>query len=263
MIIRVALCFVLLTTPALAQGVAGKAAVIEASTKRLNAGGEDEPEYFGRPLTYWIDSIRARNAEMPIAFEAMRQLGPRAAAAVPELARLFDEPFSPIRIGADNKDSMLSKLNQIQLRADAIDALAAIGESAAPAAAALVEWALTNRVILANVPEDAARRHFIDLLGVEIIERMRVAGALASFGPKAAPALEVMLTSENVDARKLAVAVMNEQAVGLAALLLKSSDCQSRKLGAAVLTDMWPVFPTAHASALKLLSQCGDKPRPN
>ena len=51
------------------------------------------------------------------------------------------EPCTPVRIGVDRDDVIAPKLLSIRFRADAIDALTAIGEAAASSAAALIQGA--------------------------------------------------------------------------------------------------------------------------
>src|SRR5262245_59750384 len=85
----------------------------------------DQPTYKGRPLSYWINVIRDRNEEeIGIAFEAIRNLGPRSATAVPELTQIVAAPSAPIRLGTDSDEVVAVKLNDLELRSEAIDAMA-------------------------------------------------------------------------------------------------------------------------------------------
>jgi hypothetical protein len=177
-------------------------------------------------------------------------LGDREA-AVPELARIVAEPFKPIAIGVDSDELIASKLVDIQCRADAIDALGVIGEAAAPASAALIDWALMMRVIPPETLNRKDDKLFIDLITIDVLERMRVAGAVARFGPGSASAIAASLKSPDGERRKLAVAILNEKALPIAAALLKSGSCADRELGVAVLADMWPVAPRAHILDLR------------
>jgi hypothetical protein len=111
-------------------------------------------------------------------------------------------------------------------------------------------------VKLESIETATDREHFIDLLALDVNERMRVAGAVANLGPAAAPAVESLLTSDDVDAEKLAVAILNEGALPLAARFAKSSNCELRQLGITIFVDMWPVLPTEHVVNLKLISAC-------
>ena len=58
----------------------------------------NEPSYQGKPLSYWLKSLQNRDDQMKWSFEAIRKLGPAAAAAVPELTRFISEPFRPIEV---------------------------------------------------------------------------------------------------------------------------------------------------------------------
>jgi len=80
-------------------------------------------------------------------------------------------------------------LFSIRLRAEAIDALTAIGEAVASSTAPLIEWALTVRVIPINLDDLKDGELFVDLITIDVLERMRVAGAVARFGPAAGPAI--------------------------------------------------------------------------
>ena len=58
-----------------------------------------EPSYQGRSLSDWLKAIHDRDEDMmPLAFEAIRSLGPDAWAAVPELKRVVAAPFAPIQL---------------------------------------------------------------------------------------------------------------------------------------------------------------------
>jgi hypothetical protein len=108
----------------------------------------DEPRYLGKILSYWLKTIRYRDEQtLSLAFDAIRGLGPDAWPAAPELTRIVAAPFSPIRIGKDTEEQIADKLYDIEVRAEAIDALASIGESAATATMPVIRWALTERVI--------------------------------------------------------------------------------------------------------------------
>ena len=218
-----------------------------------------DPMYHGKPLSYWLRSIRDRDDRIVTAFDAIRDLGPDAWPAVEELTRIVAEPFTPVRLGVDPDDVIAPKLVSIHLRAGAIDALTAIGEAAASSTAPLIQWALTVRVIpvnLGNVNDDEL---FIDLIAIDVLERMRVAGAVARFGPAAAPAIVALLKSPDHEKRKLAVAILSEGALPIVADLLKSRNCEDRKRGIAILADMWPVVAKEHLVELKTALVCNAK----
>jgi hypothetical protein len=94
---------------------------------------------------------------------------------------------------------------------------------------------------------------------MDILERMRVAGAIAQFGRGSILALAALLVSSDEEGRKLAVAVLSEKALPIAAALLKSQECEDRKLGVAILVDMWPVVARDHLIELKSAVVCNQK----
>ena len=212
-----------------------------AAEQQQSPGFQRELMYMGKPLSYWLSSIRNRDKEMEQAFDAIRDLGPGAETAVPELTRIVAEPFTPVKVGVDKNEVIISRLLNIQLRADAIDALAAIGPAAARSSTSLIQWALTVRVVPADAGSIEDRDLFVDLVAIDVLERMRVAGAVAQFGLGAVPAVTALLASPDGEVRKLGVAILSENALPIAATLLKSGDCEDRRLGIALLFDLWPV----------------------
>ena len=84
---------------------------------------------------------------------------------------------------------------------------------------------------------------------------MRVAGAVARFGPAAVPTVVALLTPDG-EKRKLGVAILSENALPIAAHLLKSRNCEDRKRGIAILADMWPVVAKEHLAALRAAFVC-------
>lgn len=228
----------------------------EQQIKKRAGETQREPMYQGEPLSYWLTSIRDRDDKIVLAFDAIRDLGPDAWPAVEELTRIVAEPFTPVSIGVDRDDVIAPKLLSIHLRADAIDALTAIGEAAASSAAPLIQWALTVRVIPMNLDNVKDNELLVDLITIDVLERMRVAGAVARFGPAAAPAIVALLKSPDGEKRKLGVAILSENALPLAAYLLKSRNCEDRKRGIAILADMWPVVAKEHLGNLKTALVC-------
>lgn len=105
---------------------------------------------------------------------------------------------------------------------------------------------------------------FVDLITLDVLERMRVAGAVARFGPAAAPAVLALLKSPDGEKRKLGVAILNANALPIAARLLKSRSCEDRDGGLAILADMWPVVAKEHLAELNaLVCIAGQKIRPH
>ena len=223
-----------------------------------NAAGETPREsmYQGKPLSYWLRSLRDRDDKIVLALDAITDLGPDAWPAVEELTRIVAEPFTPVRIGVDLNDVIAAKLSSIRLRSGAIDALTAIGEAAASSALPLIQWALAVRVIPINLDNLSDNELFVDLLTIDVLERMRVAGAVARFGPAAAPVVVALLKSSDDEKRKLAVAILSENTLPIVAQLLKSRNCEDQKRGMAILADMWPVVAKDHLTELKTALVC-------
>jgi hypothetical protein len=134
--------------------------------------------------------------------------------------------------------------------------LTAIGEAAASSALPLIQWALAVRVIPINLDNLSDNELFVDLLTIDVLERMRVAGAVARFGPAAAPAVVALLKSSDHEKRKLALAILSENTLPIVAHLLKSRNCEDQKRGMAILADMWPVVAKDHLTELKTALVC-------
>ena len=218
---------------------------------------QEDPVAFGEPLSHWLKVIRERNTEeLGMAYEAVSELGPAASAAVPDLIKIVAEPFTPIRVGRDDKSEVLSKLRAIFMKGGAIDSLGAIGREAAPSAPAVIEWSLTLRVL---PPEDGTSSPlFIDLVALDVLERMRGAGTIGLFGVQAAPAVFRLMESADGDRRKFAVAILNESSLPIASDLMKAKNCHDRMLGLSVLADMWPVVASGHLDALSAMLACSE-----
>jgi hypothetical protein len=223
------------------------------------AAEQHDPVYMGKQLNYWIESLRNRDEEMRLAFAAINALGPDAESAVPELVRILSEPFTAVWVGIDKREQIAEKVANIELRADAIDALGAIGPRAAAATPTLIQWALMVRVIPMSLSTREDEELYINLIAVDVLERMRVAGAVALFGRSALGPVAISLASQNDEERKLAVAILSEHAPAIAASLLKSDNCESRKLGFAILMDMWPVVSADHLRDLSGAVTCDVK----
>ena len=225
------------------------AAVLPAAT--------DEPVYLGRKLSYWMKVIRDRNEGMiSQAFDAIRSMGPEARAAAPDLTALVAAPFDPIRVGKDSHKAIAAKLYEIELRAEAIDALASIGESAAPATVVLIRWALAPRVIPDAVTSRDDEELFIELIIMDTEERMRVIGAIPAFGRDAAPILAGLLNSPETPRRKLGVAILSDGTLPIAAALLRSTKCEDRSLGLIILKDMDLVVTRSYLDWLQSRIAC-------
>ena len=99
---------------------------------------------------------------------------------------------------------------------------------------------------------------FIDLVAMDVMERMRGAGTIAQFGIDAAPAVQRLMESPDGDRRKFAVAILNEFSLPIISDLMKSASCRDRMLGFNVLADMWPVVATSHLDALSEILACSE-----
>jgi hypothetical protein len=221
-----------------------------------SADTRDNPSYLGKPLSYWLASLRNRDDQTGLAFDAIRNLGPAAFAAVPDLTRIVSEPFAPIEIGVDGYREIKPKLSQIQLHSNAVDCLGAIGKSAASSAKALTEWALATKVIPVHIRNQQEQDAFVDLVAIDALERMRVAGAIAQFTPSASLVIADLLKSPNEEARKLGVAILSDRALPIATALLKSKNCDEQKLGLQMIAVMWPVVDRDHLLDLYEILPC-------
>ena len=219
----------------------------------------NDPASMGKPLSYWLRSIEDRDWEnMEAAFQAIINLGSAAWPAVPQLTEIVGLPFTSIRINEDDAQTMTAKLADIQLRADAIEALASIGEAAAPSALTLINWGLTLRLAPVPAATPELDNFFIDLVIIDAMQRMRVAGAIQSFGPNAFPAVATLLRSPDPEGRKLAVAILGQNAPRVASVLSKAGRCDERKLGISMLVDMWPVVAREYLTIFKGMMSCGE-----
>ncbi len=198
-----------------------------------------ERTYQGKPLTFWLKVIRDRDDEqLSAAFDAIHSLGPDAWVAVPDLARLVEAPFAAIDIDRDSEDTVAAKLYDVAVRTEAIGTLGWMGESAAPSTRALLDWGLTKRVIPPVKHSPDSDELFIELVAMDAEQRMRVAGAVAQFGQATLPAIAKMLASTDASKRKLAVAILSQDALPVATELLRSKRCDDHELGLQILKDM-------------------------
>jgi hypothetical protein len=198
-----------------------------------------ERTYLGKPLTFWLKALRDRDEEnLSDAFEAIHSLGPDAWVAVPELSRVVDAPFEPIRIGTDSVETIASKLYDITVRTEAIETLGWIGEPAAASTPELIKWGLVQRISMDFKRSPENNDIFIELIAMDAEQRMHVAGAVAQLGPDTFPLLARMLASSDASKRKLAVAILSQDALPVAVDLLHSGTCEERQLGLQILKDM-------------------------
>lgn len=210
-----------------------------------------ERTYQGRPLTFWLKALRNRDkAHLSGAFDAIYSLGPDAWIAVPDLGAIFGARFEPIRIGRDPEETVAAKVFDVTVRSEAIETLRWIGAPAAPAAGALIEWALSPKVIPDAKRNAAADELFVELVTMDSEQKMRVAGAVAQFGANTFPLIAKLLSSSNASRRKLAVAILRQDALPVAAELLRSETCADRDLGLQVLKDMSVVVESAYIDEL-------------
>ena len=217
----------------------------------------DMPRYQGKTLSYWLKVIRDQDEELiSFAFEAIRSLGSQAWLAVPELTRLVAAPFTPIQIGKDSDEVIACKLYDIEVRSEAIDSLASIGEAASPATTAVVQWALTVRVVLGERLTKDEDERFLELVALDAKYRIRVIDAIVQFGNATTPILLRLLKSPDVEKRKFAVVILGENTVTIAMALMKSNNCEDKKLAIALLGDMTPFVSKIYLSELNRTLVC-------
>lgn len=216
-----------------------------------------EPVFDGKPLSYWIKAIHDRDeATISDALDAIRFLGPDARTAVPELIRLLSDPFRPIELGKDSDTAIATKLYEIEVRSAAIDALAEIGEAAAPATPSVINWVLTVRVIPFRVNTLEEHERFVDLVMLEAEYRIRIIRAIEQFGEPATPTLLRLLKSPDSERRKLAAIALGTDILPIAAKLLMSRDCDEAQLGITLLSDMAPAVAPVYLSELRQMLTC-------
>lgn len=217
----------------------------------------NEPNYQGKPLSYWLMAIRNRDAKlMPTAFDAIRALGPGAQAAVPELTRVISAPFAPIEVEKDSDDLIYDKIDDIQTRAEAMDALGAIGAAAAPAAMPIIMWALAERFTPPETGGEDNDARFMALIGLDYEQRLQAVVVVSQLGEGTIPTVAALLRSSDPEKRKFAVAVLGEDALPVVSALLKSSSCKDKQLGIDILTDLAPMVGETYVEALKSRVVC-------
>jgi hypothetical protein len=209
-------------------------------------------------LGRWLNAIRERDPElMPQAFESIINLGPDAAAAVPELVRVVEAPFTAIQLGLDRDDVVAEKVFDIQVRSAAIDALAAIGPGAAPATIPLIRWALTVRAIIpAEIVNERDSESILHLTGLDVEYRIKVMNAVGEFGEPALAPLTELLKSPDAEVRKFVILILGEHALPIASELLRSLDCEDGMLGLRILNEMEPFVAKAYLAELKRTLVC-------
>jgi HEAT repeat protein len=225
----------------------------------LFALGQIDPTYQEQPLSYWREVIRNHDEErLAAALDAIRDLGPKASRAVPELTGLLTSPFVPIELGKDSDEQLMDKLYEIEIRSAAIDALGSIGPDAAPATLPIIEWTLTLRVMPPAVDNKDGLDRFIDLAMLEMEYRTRVIDAIRQFGKPAVPAISQLLRSTDPEKRQFAAAILGMDAVPLAAHLLKSTNCEKERLGVTILQDLEPLLPKPYVAHLSRTMGCNE-----
>jgi hypothetical protein len=231
--------------------------LVVSATAAVEKSGDDRDQFFqertyqGQPLTFWLKVIRDRNEDkLSAAFDAIHSLGPDAWVAVPDLTRVVEAPFVPIDIDRDSQKAVSAKLYDIAVRIEAIETLGWIGESAAPSTMALLQWGLTKRVSPPAKHSAEADELYIELVAMDAEQKMRVAGAVAQFGRDTFPAIARMVASPDIAKRKLAVAILSQDALPVATELLRSRACDDRELGLEILKDMDLVVAPNHIDEL-------------
>ena len=219
-----------------------------------------ERTYMGKSLTFWLKALRDRNEEMiSDAFNAIYSLGDDAWVAVPELSRIVGAPFEPIGIGTDSTETIASKLYDISIRSEAIEALGWIGEPAAPSTPSLLKWGLTQRMVPDYKRSSQNDELFIELVAMDTEQKMRVAGAVSRLGRNTIPAVAKMLASPDFSKRKMAIAILSQDALPVATELLRSDLCEDKRLGLRIMTDMDLVVSPVYIDELahQIAEKCG------
>jgi hypothetical protein len=222
------------------------------------------PNYQGKALNDWLPILETGDEEgLARAFQAMRYFGPDGKTAVPALTAIVSAPFMPIRLGKDSDEAILSKLYDIELRAEAMDALASMGAAAASATIPLIDWAVTVRVVPSKIRNAADHERFVDLVTMDAEQRIQAVLAIAEFGDAAVPMLRELLKSPIVEKRKLAVAALGAEALTMAGGLLKSPDCSDARLGMTILGDIEAIVaPPYHTYLRNRASAVCELPEP-
>ena len=214
----------------------------------------------GKPLTFWLKALRDRDEKLiSDAFNAIYSLGDDAWVAVPELSRIVAAPFEPIGVDDDSRETIASKLYDISIRNEAIEALGWIGESATPSTPSLVKWGLMQRVSPDYKRSSQNDELFIELVTMDAEQKMRVAGAVSQLGRDTIPAVAKMLASPDVSRRKLAIAILSQDALPVATELLRSDTCDDKRLGLRIMKDMDLVvaLPYIDELAHQIAEKCG------
>jgi hypothetical protein len=231
--------------------------IVLASAANTYASEIDQPMYQGKSLNYWVQVIRDRNEKlMQIAFDALRSMGPQAWPAVPELTKVVSEPFTAIHIGKDSDEEISSKLYDIEMRSEAIDTLATIGEAASSATTPIIDWALTIRVDPREISTKEESERFVDLVTLDAEYRAHVISEIRGLGRPAIPILTQMLRSSNSERRRVVVLVFGQDALPLASDLMKSERCGDRQLGLAIFSDVGPLVPKEYLAVMRGTLPC-------
>ena len=251
---------VLLTTLLLALTIVSSAPAATSKTNNDRDRLFQERTYLGKSLTFWLEALRDRDEELiSDAFSAIYSLGNDEWIAVPDLSRIVGEPFEPIEIGTDSEETIASKLYDVAIRSEAIEALAWIGEPAAPSTPSLVKWGLMLRVSPDYQRSSQNDELFIELVAMDTEQKMRVAGAVSRLGRNTIPAVAKMLASPDFSKRKLAIAILSQDALPVATELLRSDLCEDKRLGLRIMTDMDLVVSPVYIDELahQIAEKCG------
>jgi len=231
--------------------------IVLASAANTYASDIDQPMYQGKNLNYWVQIIQDRDEKlMQIAFDALRSMGPKAWPAVPELTQMVSAPFTAIQIGKDSDEEISSKLYDIEMRSEAIDTLATIGEAASSATIPIIDWALTIRVDHRQISTKEEIERFVDLVTLDAEYRARVISSIPGLGKPAIPILTGMLRSSNAERRRVVVLIFGQDALPLASDLMKSDRCEDRQLGLSIFSDVGPLVPREYLATMRSTLPC-------
>jgi HEAT repeat protein len=208
-------------------------ATSECPKESAQPSAVEEPRYFGKPTSYWIDKVTADDVHVRRkAVEALAVIGTDAAKAVPALTKALDDDDADVRLGA-------------------IDALAAIGPAARPAIPALTRAMSDRSPVFCMRAMDA-------ILKTKVIDNTSVAALLKAM--KEGPNAECQYAA--LDALECFGPDMIKTVVPTLVAIIKdksSREVPNRGLGS-WQAEILRLLPTDQAESLQFLKDCLGEP---